>query len=162
MRTALLFAAVLLALGGCDDMSNQPRQKTYSPEVGPAQQPKSVVQYEQLPGTVPPVTLALLRRGQEQFRIYCTPCHSELGDGNGMVVQRGFPSPPNYERADLRNAPPQKFYDVMTKGFGVMYSFADRVRPEDRWAIASYIKALQLSQRAGVDDLSPEHKAALK
>ena len=74
-----------------------------------------------------PLTLALLQRGQERFRIYCAPCHSELGDGRGMVVQRGFPPPPSYHIDRLRNAPPQYFYDVITEGHGVMYSFADRV-----------------------------------
>ena len=75
----------------------------------------------------PPLTLALLQRGQQRFRIYCTPCHSELGDGHGMIVQRGFPPPPSYHIDRLRNAPTQHFYDVITNGYGAMYSFADRV-----------------------------------
>jgi mono/diheme cytochrome c family protein len=107
------------------------------------------------------VTLALLDRGQERFRIYCTPCHSELGDGNGMIVQRGFPPPPSYHIARLREAPVQHFYDVITHGHGAMYSFADRVQPADRWAIASYIRALQRSQNATVADVAPDQRAAL-
>ena len=94
--------------------------------------------------------MALLERGQERFRIYCTPCHSELGDGHGMIVQRGFPPPPSYHIARLRDAPMQHFYDVITNGYGAMYSFAYRVQPEDRWAIAAYIRALQHSQDAEV------------
>ena len=81
------------------------------------------------PRHAPPLTLALLQRGQQRFRIYCTPCHSELGDGNGMVVQRGFPHPPSYHIDRLRQAPTQHFYDVITDGHGVMYSFAARVAP---------------------------------
>lgn len=164
-RPALLACAALClaaGLAGCDDMSTQPRQKTYSPAPSPAPQPVGTVQFEELPTVPPPVTMALLQRGQEQFRIYCTPCHSELGDGNGFVVQRGFPHPPSYTDAKLMKAKPQKFYDVITHGFGVMYSFADRVKPADRWAIAAYIHALQLSQHATVAELTPAQSELLK
>ena len=101
--------------------------------------------------------------GQERFRIYCTPCHSELGDGHGMVVQRGFPAPPSYHIARLREAPVQHFYDVITNGYGAMYSFAYRVQPADRWAIAAYIRALQRSQDAtrGGPDARAEGGAAV-
>jgi len=95
-----------------------------------------------------PVTLQLLRRGQERFNIYCEPCHSPVGDGDGMVARRGFPHPPSYHIDRLRAAPDRHFYDVMTQGYGVMRSYADRVAPEDRWAIVAYIRALQLSQYA--------------
>jgi mono/diheme cytochrome c family protein len=97
-----------------------------------------------------PITMQLLRRGQERFDIYCEPCHSPLGDGDGMVARRGFPHPPSYHIARLRNAPDRHFYDVMTDGYGIMYSYADRVTPEDRWAIVAYIRALQRSQGADV------------
>lgn len=160
MKRAVLLALLLL-LAGCDDMSDQPKQKQYSPSVGPAQRPAGVVQYDSKPTTAPPLTLALLQRGQDRFRIYCTPCHSELGDGNGMIVQRGFPHPPDYEDPRLRQAPVQHFYDVITNGYGIMYSYADRVQPADRWAIAAYIRALQLSQRAEVADLSPAERSHL-
>ncbi len=119
------------------------------------------MQYDEQPVAVPPVSLALLERGQEQFRIFCTPCHSELGDGNGMIVQRGFPHPPSYHSATLRAAPVQHFYDVITHGWGIMYSFSARVKPADRWAIAAYIRALQLSQQASADDLPPEQRNLL-
>jgi mono/diheme cytochrome c family protein len=162
MRSTVLMLVGLLALGGCDTMDTQPKQKTYTPNVGPEKIPAGIVEYGDKPVQAPPVTLALLQRGQERFRIYCTPCHSELGDGQGMIVQRGFPPPPSYHIDRLRRAPPQHFYDVITNGHGAMYSFAERVQPADRWAIAAYIKALQLSQHANVADLSPEQKRALQ
>jgi len=151
-----------MALGGCDDMSVQPKQKAYSPLVGPVQMPPGIVEYNNKQASAPPVTLALIQRGQERFRIYCTPCHSELGDGNGMVVQRGFPPPPSYHTDRLRQAPVQHFYDVITNGYGAMYSFASRVQPSDRWAIAAYIRALQRSQHAEVADVPVNERGALQ
>jgi len=162
MRRGLLLIAVLAPLGGCDDMSVQPKQKAYSPLVGPAKVPSNTVEYQDKPAPVPPVTLALLERGQDRFRIYCTPCHSELGDGRGMIVQRGFPPPPSYHTDRLREAPVQHFYDVITNGYGAMYSFADRVQPEDRWAIAAYIRALQRSQHATLADVAADQQRALQ
>ena len=96
-----------------------------------------------------PVTMALLARGQERFDVYCAPCHSPLGDGDGMVARRGFPHPPSYHSDRLRAAPDRHFFDVITQGYGVMASYADRVSPRDRWAIVAYIRALQLSQHPG-------------
>jgi len=98
----------------------------------------------------PPVTEALLARGRERFGIFCAPCHGLAGDGDGVIVHHGFPAPPSYHIDRLLAAPAQHFYDVMTDGYGVMYSYADRVPPHDRWAIAAYIRALQLSRRAKV------------
>ena len=95
-----------------------------------------------------PITLSLLERGRQRFDIYCAPCHSPLGDGDGIVARRGFPHPPSYHIERLRQAPDRHFYDVMTNGYGIMYSYADRVSPEDRWAIVAYIRALQRSQGA--------------
>lgn len=160
MKRALLLS-LLAVLTGCDDMTFQPKKDAYrDPRVGPGRIPAGMVDNGAKPVPPPPVTLALLQRGQERFRIYCTECHSELGDGNGMVVQRGFPSPPSYHIDRLRDAPTQHFYDVMTNGYGVMYSFAYRVQPADRWAIAAYIRALQRTDGT-VADLSPEQRAAL-
>jgi mono/diheme cytochrome c family protein len=88
----------------------------------------------------------LLARGQQRFDIYCAPCHSRAGDGDGMIARRGFPHPPSYHQPRLREAPDRHFYDVMTNGYGIMRSYADRVPPEDRWAIVAYVRALQLSQ----------------
>jgi mono/diheme cytochrome c family protein len=99
-----------------------------------------------------PVTRHLLERGQERFNIYCAVCHGPTGEGNGMIVQRGFPQPPSLHEQRLRNAPPGHFVDVITNGYGVMYSYASRVAPEDRWAVTAYIRALQLSQHAAPDD----------
>lgn len=100
-----------------------------------------------------PVTMQLLRRGRERFDIYCAPCHSRLGDGDGMVARRGFPHPPSYHSERLRKAPDRHFFEVITQGYGVMRSYADRVPADDRWAIVAYIRALQLSQYARVEDL---------
>lgn len=108
-----------------------------------------------------PITPEDLKRGQEQFNIYCTPCHDYLGYGNGMIVQRGFPQPPSYHIERLRAAPVGHFFEVMTNGFGRMYSYAARVTPEDRWRIAAYIRVLQLSQHASVDDVPANHRADL-
>jgi mono/diheme cytochrome c family protein len=98
------------------------------------------------------VTMQLLRRGQERFNIYCAVCHSPLGDGDGMIVRRGFPAPPSYHIERLRSAPDRHFYEVITQGYGIMYPYADRVAPQDRWAIVAYIRALQLSQNAPLSE----------
>src|SRR5438067_1218226 len=108
-----------------------------------------------------PVDLALLRRGQERYTIYCMPCHSPAGDGDGLVVRRGFPPPPSYHQDRLRNAPDRHIYDVIKNGYGVMVPYADRVEPADRWAIIAYIRALQLSQHAPVAGLPAEARTRL-
>jgi mono/diheme cytochrome c family protein len=99
-----------------------------------------------------PMTLPLMQHGRERFDIYCAPCHSVVGDGDGMVARRGFPHPPSYHIDRLRNAPDRHFYDVMTQGYGIMRPYADRLSPEDRWAIVAYIRALQLSQHASAQE----------
>ncbi|MFL6601709.1 MAG: c-type cytochrome [Steroidobacteraceae bacterium] len=103
-----------------------------------------------------PLTLDSLRRGQDRFNIYCAPCHSPVGDGDGFIVRRGFPAPPSYHIDRLREAPDRHFFDVMTHGYGIMYSYADRVTPPDRWAIVAYIRALQLSQHVPAASLDAE------
>ncbi|HET9749860.1 MAG TPA: cytochrome c [Casimicrobiaceae bacterium] len=108
-----------------------------------------------------PIERRTLERGRERFDIYCSPCHSIAGDGDGIVPRRGFPHPPSYHIARLRNAPDAHFYNVITQGYGMMYSYADRVAPADRWAIVAYIRALQLSQNARIDDVPLEHRAEL-
>jgi mono/diheme cytochrome c family protein len=100
-----------------------------------------------------PITAAILDRGQERFDVFCSPCHGRTGNGDGMIVQRGFKVPPSFNSDRLRQAPAGHFFEVMTRGFGVMYDYRSRITPEDRWAIAAYIRALQLSQHAGADDL---------
>ena len=111
---------------------------------------------------MPALDRALLARGRERFNIYCAPCHSVAGDGDGMVPARGFPHPPSYHSARLRSAPDRHFYDVISHGWGVMYPYAARVAPRDRWAIVAYIRALQLSQNATLDDVPAAERAALE
>ena len=112
--------------------------------------------------TIPyPVDLALLKRGQDRYTIYCVPCHSPAGDGDGLVVRRGFPPPPSYHQDRLRNAPDRHLYDVISKGYGVMVPYGDRVEPADRWAIVAFIRALQLSQHADAATLPPDLRAHL-
>ncbi len=108
-----------------------------------------------------PMTRTLLKRGQERFNIYCTPCHGQVGEGRGMVVRRGYKQPTSYHEERLRQVPIGYFFDVMTNGFAVMPSYAQQVPPEDRWAIAAYIRALQLSQHVEAASLSPDQLAAL-
>jgi len=100
-----------------------------------------------------PITRADLERGRERYNVYCTPCHDYTGSGRGMIVQRGFPQPPSYHIQRLRDMPAGHFFEVMTNGFGAMYSYAARVDPADRWRIAAYIRVLQLSQNAKVEDV---------
>jgi Cytochrome C oxidase, cbb3-type, subunit III len=100
-----------------------------------------------------PVTARVLRHGQEQFNIFCSPCHGRVGDGRGMIVQRGFKQPPSYHTDRLRQAPAGHFFDVITNGFGAMYDYRSRISPETRWAIIAYIRALQLSQHAKESDV---------
>jgi len=108
-----------------------------------------------------PVTQQVLERGHARFNIYCSPCHDYTGSGKGMIVQRGFPPPPSYHIERLRRAPSGHFFEVMTEGYGAMYSYAARVSPEDRWAIVAYIRALQLSQHATLDDVPADERQQL-
>ncbi len=107
------------------------------------------------------IDAALLARGQERFEIYCTPCHGKAANGEGMIVQRGFPHPPSFVQGRLRMAAAGVFYDAITNGYGAMYSYADRVAPADRWAIIAYIRALQLSQNAEAARLPASDQARL-
>ena len=109
-----------------------------------------------------PITRVDLLRGQERFNIYCSPCHSRIGDGNGMVVRRGFRQAASYHTDKLIKAPVGHFFDVMTNGFGAMPSYASRVEPDDRWRIAAYIRVLQLSENATIEDVPTDQRAALE
>ena len=102
-----------------------------------------------------------LKRGQERFTIYCTPCHGQLGDGNGMVVQRGLRQAASYHQDRLRQERIGYFYDVVTNGFGAMQSYAEQVPVRDRWLIAAYVRALQLSQNASVNDVPQDRRGDL-
>ncbi len=159
LAPVLVFAAV----AGCgQSMSDQPRYATYSNapsfENGTSAQrppegtvPQSATAYAEAEKVPPNVSLDLVKRGRDRFDVFCSPCHGLDGNGDGMVVRRGFPKPPSFHSARLRNAPAAHFFDVMTKGYGVMYSYASRVPPRDRWAIVAYIRALQLSADATPD-----------
>jgi mono/diheme cytochrome c family protein len=167
----ILLATVTVSLVACrQDMHNQPRYKPYASTTffddGRSARPAidDTVARGQLHldlarytgkengkdvDYIPiQITRSDLARGQERFNIYCSPCHSRLGDGHGMIVRRGLRQPPSYHDPRLINAPIGHFFDVMTNGYGAMYSYASRVPVDDRWRIAAYIRALQLSQNA--------------
>jgi len=103
-----------------------------------------------------------LERGSERFGILCAPCHDATGAGDGMVVQRGMKRPPSLHIERLQKAPPGYFFDVITNGFGAMYDYNDRIEPRDRWRIAAYIRALQLSQNAKPSDVPADQRATLE
>jgi cytochrome c553 len=185
LKRCIALGIILLSLCGCrPDMFNQPRNNPLSSsdffENGAGSRPL-------VPGTIPrghldedrvyftgkigtnlvtefpmPVTRAMLERGRERYDIFCSVCHGLSGEGDGMIVQRGFPRPPSYNIDRLRQAPVGHFYDVMTRGYGVMYSYASRVEPADRWAIAAYIRALQLSHNARLTDVPNDQRAKLE
>jgi cytochrome c553 len=184
LRRPILVIALIAAGCGRDDMADQPRYKTLGKSEffsdGQASRPIP-------PGTVArgqlrsddllfsgkidgkdadvfpfAVNLDVISRGRERYNIYCAVCHGETGDGNGMIVQRGFTRPPSFHIDRLRAAPAGHYFDVITNGWGAMFSYNDRVKPEDRWAIAAYIRALQLSQYAEVADLPPGQRAKLE
>ena len=183
-RRLLLLAGSLVMIGCRQDMHNQPRYKPLAGTdfFGDGRSARPVVE-----GTVArghlridkarytgkedgmdvtefpfPITRADLLRGQERFNIYCSPCHSRIGDGNGMVVRRGFRQAASYHTDKLIKAPVGHFFDVMTNGFGAMPSYASRVEPDDRWRIAAYIRVLQLSENAKIEDVPADQRVALE
>ncbi|MBZ6075701.1 c-type cytochrome [Microvirga puerhi] len=162
-----------LLLTACDNLDHQPRDDHYkrtslfadgkvlqSPPPGTVG--RDDLALEAALTTRPPLTQALLERGRERYDIYCSVCHDFSGYGQGTVPSRGFPHPPSFHIPRLRAAPPAYFVDVITHGHGVMYSYADRVAPADRWAIAAYIRALQVSQDTSVTALSDEERTKLE
>jgi hypothetical protein len=174
----LLAAAVVVAAGGCrQDMQNQPkfiplRSSEFFPDHRSARDPiYGTVAWTKEPlnentyfftgkrgdtyGNDLPFAFnrEVLERGRERYNIYCTPCHSMVGDGNGMIVQRGYKRPPSFHDQRLRNAPLGYYFDVISNGLAAMPDYASQVRTEDRWAIAAYIRALQLSQNAKPEDV---------
>jgi mono/diheme cytochrome c family protein len=158
-------AACAGLLAGCDvSMTEQRKLTTYSPTAlwpdGTTARPlpagvvaQGDVERAATAKDPPPITETLLARGRGRFGIFCAPCHGLAGDGDGVIVMHGFPAPPSYHIDRLLAAPARHFYDVMTNGYGVMFSYADRVPPHDRWAITAYIRALQLSRRAKVAEV---------
>jgi mono/diheme cytochrome c family protein len=173
MNAGLVIASLLvLAASSCDEMSHQPRydyaEKTRLFGDGKSLQapPDGTVArddpaWQSALGDRPPMTAALLARGRERYGIYCAVCHDAAGYGQGIVPSRGFPHPPSYHIDRLRQASSSYFVDVITHGHGAMYSYADRVTPADRWAIAAYIRALQLSQDVPVAALPAAERVRL-
>jgi len=169
-RLALAFlgtGVAILAAGCRRDMADQPRYEPYEASDffadGRADRPP-------VPGTVPrtletaasaKVTRALLERGRERFDIFCSPCHDRTGEGQGMIVRRGFRQPPSFHIDRLRTARDDHFFDVITNGFGAMPDYRKQIPAADRHAIVAYLRALQRSQRAGVGDIPPAERARL-
>jgi mono/diheme cytochrome c family protein len=161
----LILLLALLPLAACDhSMRQQNRYETY----GRAALFANGHEAQPLPdGTVaqgdldrandavhpPAVDAKLMDRGRERYDIFCSPCHGFAGSGDGIVVHRGFPAPPSYHSERLRQASAQHIFDTITNGHGVMYAFASRIAPRDRWAIVAYVRALQKSQAAEVAEL---------
>jgi len=108
-----------------------------------------------------PIDRQVLQRGEERFNIFCAPCHDRVGDGQGMIVRRGFRPPPSFHIDRLREAPPGHFFDVISHGFGSMPDYAAQISVRDRWAIVAYIRALQLSQNAAIGDVPEDKRGAL-
>ncbi len=187
MRKVLGLSLALLLLAGChEDMWIQPKVKAQEPSdfFPDGQSMRPLVAHtvdrthfwtdegrytgyigKKLVDTFPfKITLADLQRGQERFNIYCSPCHGALGDGQGMIAVRGLAlrrQPATYHTDRLRKMPIGHFYDVITNGYGVMYSYASRVEPDDRWRIAAYIRVLQRSRHANPSDVPPDHQNIL-
>jgi mono/diheme cytochrome c family protein len=176
-----VFAAIVLWSGCRIDMHVQPKQNPLSPSdfypdkrsarplvegtVARGQLHEDTYFYTGKIGDNPgdvmpfPVTKEVLERGRERFDIYCAPCHSRVGDGNGFIPSRGFTRmPPSYHIQRLQKAPLGYFFDVMTNGFGIMPDYASQVSTEDRWKIVAYIRALQLSQSATMKDVPQGQK----
>lgn len=160
LLTMIVLATAALTLAACDlSMDQQRKLSTYAPTSlwpdGAAARPlpDGVVAQGDVARAAeakdpPPVTVELLARGRDRFQIFCAPCHGLAGDGDGIIVAHGFPAPPSYHIDRLLAAPAQHFYDVISNGYGAMFSYGDRIDPHDRWAIAAYIRALQLSRHA--------------
>src|SRR6266849_4329133 len=175
-------AASLSFSAGCQylrqDMANQPKNRPLSPSEffvdGRSERPlvENAVARGALADDVLflpkdsnnfplPVDLKLLERGEERYKIFCSPCHGLQGDGNGMVAMRGMKRPPSYHQDRLRQAPNGYFYDNITNGFGQMLGYSAQIPPRDRWAIIAYIRALQLSRNAKIADLPAELREKL-
>ena len=108
-----------------------------------------------------PVDRQVLLRGQQRYNVFCSPCHDRVGTGQGMIVRRGYRPPPSFHIDRLRAAPPGHFFDVISHGFGAMPDYAAQIPPRDRWMIAAYIRALQLSQNAAIGDVPESDRRVL-
>lgn len=169
-RPVIGLTGLAIALVACNNMANQSKRLPFELPFGesganwPYVPPRGIVARDEPleAPAAPPLTLALLHRGQQRFDIYCAPCHGHAGDGDGMIVHRGFSRAPSYAEERLRRAPVQHFYDVITNGYGAMLSYAERVAPADRWAIAAYIRALQASSDGRLADVPAAQRQALQ
>lgn len=176
-RTALLCALVsVFLLAGCSlkqDMAEQPKDRPLWPSDffsdGRSARPLventvargALVEDEMAVGKESnafpiPLNMDLLERGENRYKIFCSPCHGLQGDGNGMVAMRGMKHPPSYHQDRLRQVPNGYIYDVITNGFGAMLGYSAQLAPRDRWAIVAYLRALQLSHNAKISDLPPD------
>jgi mono/diheme cytochrome c family protein len=171
MKPLPLCLLVPVLLAGCEqpDMADQPRLETYETSAafndGLAARPVpegSVARGQGSAATENPLPInhETLTHGRQQFEVFCAPCHGRNGRGQGVIVQRGFPAPPSLHLARLREADDQHFYQVIRDGYGAMYPYASRVPEDDRWAIIAYIRSLQLSRNARLDDV-PEDRRPL-
>ena len=172
MRGIVFLACAALALAGCDQANMYSQGKSATWDRSDFLK-KHMSMQAPVPGTVARdtpnqpvpapkvITAALVARGHEQYDIFCSPCHGLAGNADGMIVQRGFPKPPPFTSDSLMKAKAQLFYDTISNGKGDMYGFAYTVPPTDRWAIVAYVRALQVSQKPVVADLSPDDKAKL-
>lgn len=163
----------LLMLGACDraDMVAQDRARQWDEnqffaDKSSMREPVAGTVARDAPDVPAPqpavITAALVARGRTEFGIFCTPCHGDSGDGRGMIVQRGFPRPPPLWLPRLEDAKASYLYDVITHGHGAMYSYADRVKSADRWAVIAYVRALQQSQDARPESLPADDRALLE
>lgn len=141
-RSLLLVTACLLLIG-CPDMKEQPRYEPLEEVAGPVRPAGTVPAVP--PEPPPELSRRLLERGRERYAIYCTPCHGPTGHGDGVIVRHGFPRPPSFHLERLRDVPNAHLYSAITNGAGVMYPYADRIAPGDRWAIVHYVRVLQLA-----------------
>jgi mono/diheme cytochrome c family protein len=107
------------------------------------------------------ITMDVLKRGQERYEIFCSPCHDRLGTGQGMIVRRGFTPARSFHELRLRDAPAGHYFEIMTQGFGPMPSYANQLSEQDRWAVIAYIRALQFSRNARINELPPEDREKL-
>lgn len=172
-KAAVFVLALAGPVAGCDqNMISQPKYEEYEtselfPDGMVNQEPvegtvaRGDIRYRQALDERPRLTRELLERGRQRFAIYCSPCHGPLGDGKGMIVQRGFPQPPSFHSERLRQSSARHIVEIITNGKGDMFSYSARVAPADRWAIAAYVKALQLSQAYPAERLPPELRAKL-
>ncbi len=176
LTRGVLLAACGIFLAGCNeellrqDMANQPKNRPLSESdfFADGRSERPLIENTVARGSIAndelvvakdsnafpvPIDEKLLERGESRYKIYCTPCHGLQGDGNGMIVMRGMKRPPSYHIDRLRQSPNGYYFDVITNGFGSMYSYSAQISPKDRWAIIAYIRALQLSRNAKASEL---------